>query len=243
VKSLNPFDVPGSPQAEQRRIRRERFQFVVWTIVVANVLLLMGMLIQGCQREPAGNETSGGKEAGIASSDTNGTGVAQQTPDTNAPISPTFEPPVTNKMAEAMAANTLPNPIQGGTKPYVVAKGDTLHKISRRNGISMKALAEANPGVSNTKLKVGQVLQLPAGAKVATKSTVSAPTHASAKVGTTSGRYVVKRGDTLNKIARAHGTTVKAVKAANGLTSDRIAVGRVLKMPEPKMAKAGAAHV
>jgi len=53
----------------------------------------------------------------------------------------------------------------------------------------------------------------------------------------------VKRGDTLNKIARAHGTTVKAVKAANGLTSDRIAVGRVLKMPEPKMAKAGAAHV
>jgi LysM repeat protein len=243
VKSLNPFDVPGSPQAEQRRNRRERFRFVVWTIVVANVLLLMGMLIQGCQREPAGNETSGGSGSGAASSDTNGTGMAQQTPDTNGPIAPTFEPPVTNKMAEAPVTNALPNPIQGGTKPYVVVKGDTFHKIAKRNGISLKALADANPGVSNTKLKVGQMLQLPAGAKSATKSVVSAPTHASPKVSTTSGRYVVKPGDTLNRIARAHGTTVQAIKTANGLTSDRIAVGRALKMPEPKAARGGGVQV
>jgi LysM repeat protein len=243
VKALNPFDVPGSPQAEQRRIRRERFQFVVWTVVVANVLLLMGMLIQGCQREPASNETSGGSGSGAASSDTNGTGMAQQAQDTNAPISPTFEPPVTNKMAEATVTNALPNPVQGGAKQYVVVKGDTLHKIARRNGISIKALADANPGASNTKLKVGQRLQLPAGAKLAAKSAVNAPTHASSKVSPTSGRYVVKPGDTLNRIARAHGTTVQAIKTANGLTSDRIAVGRALKMPEPKAAKAGGVQV
>ena len=54
VKALNPFNAPGSPQAEQQRIRRERVKFVVWTIVVANVLLLMGLLIQGCNgnRQP-----------------------------------------------------------------------------------------------------------------------------------------------------------------------------------------------
>jgi LysM repeat protein len=243
VNALNPFNAPGSPQAEQRRIRRERFQFVVWTIVVANVLLLMGMLIQGCQREPAAGETSSGSASERASSDTNGTAMAQPTPDTNAPITPSFEPPVTNATAEATVPNGALNPVQGGAKQYVVVKGDSFHKIARRNGISMKALADANPGVNSAKLKVGQVVQLPVGAGPAAKSAASAPTHASTKVSTSSSRYVVKTGDTLNRIARAHGTTVKAIKMANGLTSDRITVGRVLKMPEPRAARAGGVQV
>jgi LysM repeat protein len=54
---------------------------------------------------------------------------------------------------------------------------------------------------------------------------------------------VVKAGDTLDRIARAHRTTVKAIKMANGLTSDRITVGRVLKMPEPRAARAGGVQV
>jgi LysM repeat protein len=243
VKALNPFNAPGSPQAEQRRHRRERFKFVVWTIVVANVLLLMGMLIQGCQREPAAGETSTGNAAEKASSETNGTAMTQPPPDTNAPVTPTFDRPVTNTMAEATVTNAAPNPVQGGAKQYVVVKGDSFYKIARGNGISMKALADANPGVSSAKLKVGQVLQLPVGAEPATASSASATTHASTTVSASSSRYVVKVGDTLNRIARAHRTTVKAIKMANGLTSDRVAVGRVLKMPEPRAARAGAAQV
>lgn len=41
----------------------------------------------------------------------------------------------------------------------------------------------------------------------------------------------VKRGDFLEKIARANGTTVEAIKKANGLTSERIAIGQVLVIP------------
>lgn len=44
--------------------------------------------------------------------------------------------------------------------------------------------------------------------------------------------YVVKRGDTLGRIAKAHGTTVKALKATNGLKSDQITAGRKLKLPQ-----------
>jgi len=80
---------------------------------VANVLLLMGMLIQGCQREPTAGETSGGNAAEKASSDTNETAMAQPTPDTNAPVTPTFDRPVTNTMAEATVTNAAPNPVQG----------------------------------------------------------------------------------------------------------------------------------
>jgi LysM repeat protein len=44
--------------------------------------------------------------------------------------------------------------------------------------------------------------------------------------------YVIKPGDTLTRIAKTHGTTVKALKAANSLGNDRIVVGARLKIPE-----------
>jgi LysM repeat protein len=44
--------------------------------------------------------------------------------------------------------------------------------------------------------------------------------------------YMVKPADTLSRIAKLHGTTVNALKAANGLDTDRIAVGMKLKLPE-----------
>lgn len=41
----------------------------------------------------------------------------------------------------------------------------------------------------------------------------------------------VKSGDSLDKIARANGTTVKAIKDANNLTTDKLSIGKVLKVP------------
>jgi LysM repeat protein len=242
VKALNPFNAPGSPQAEKQRLRRERFKFVVWTIVVANVLLLMGLVIQGCKQEPAAGEMSGGSAAEMASSDTNGTATTQPTSDTNAPVPPTFQAPATNTASEPVVTNATPSPVQAATKQYMVAKGDSFYKIARANGVSIKALADANPGVDSAKLKVGQTLQLPAGAAPSATSTASAPAHASATASPSASRYVVKTGDTLDRIARTHRTTVQAIKVANGLTSDRIVVGRSLKMPQPTAAKAGAAQ-
>jgi len=45
------------------------------------------------------------------------------------------------------------------------------------------------------------------------------------------GSYVVRKGDTLNRIALAHRTTVSALKSANNLKSNTIKVGRALKIP------------
>jgi LysM repeat protein len=235
MKTLNPFNAPGSPQAERQRKRRERFEIVVWTIVGAHVLLFAGMLIQGCQREPATAVTRDGNPAETAASDTNGAAMAQQTPETNAPVTPSFEAPATNATVVAAVTNATPNPVQAGPKQYVVVKGDSFYKIAKAQGVSVKALAEANPGVDSAKLKIGQVLQVPAGAEPATASSASSPVRASATASQPAGRYVVKSGDTLDRIARSHGTTVRAIKAANGLTSDRIVAGRSLKLPETKV--------
>lgn len=41
----------------------------------------------------------------------------------------------------------------------------------------------------------------------------------------------VKKGDVLEKIAKANATTVQAIKEANKITSDKLKIGQVLKVP------------
>lgn len=43
--------------------------------------------------------------------------------------------------------------------------------------------------------------------------------------------YRVKSGDSLEKIARAQGTTIQVLKDLNNLANDRINIGQVLKLP------------
>ena len=49
--------------------------------------------------------------------------------------------------------------------------------------------------------------------------------------GTAGGTYKVKPGDTLTKIARAHGITVNQLRAANNMKTTQVQVGKVLKIP------------
>lgn len=50
-------------------------------------------------------------------------------------------------------------------------------------------------------------------------------------------KYRVKAGDNLLKIAKAHGTTVDAIKAANSLAGDNIRVGQTLTIPQKSASK------
>lgn len=55
-----------------------------------------------------------------------------------------------------------PSPTVVGTT-YVVKKGDTLWAIANLHGVTLEALREANPEVTDpTKLRVGQSLLIPA---------------------------------------------------------------------------------
>ena len=53
----------------------------------------------------------------------------------------------------------------------------------------------------------------------------------------------VKKGDVLDKIARANGTSVEAIKKANSLASEKLTVGQVLKIPVPKSSESSAVAV
>ncbi len=76
----------------------------------------------------------------------------------------------------------------------------------------------------------------PAATKPAAKQTSASTAKTSqpkAKAATTT--YKVRKGDTLDKIARTHGTTVAAIQAANGMSKNqtRINIDQVLKIPAP----------
>lgn len=120
------------------------------------------------------------------------------------------------------------------TRNYRIARGDTLARIARRNGVSQKALAQANPGVQTAKLRVGQLLRIPEGSQVAIAAMrLTNATKGDAQPPGGAPLYTVKSGDTLSKIAQTHGTTISALRALNQLNSDQLLVGKTLKLPTP----------
>lgn len=252
MKNTNPFNVPGTPIARLGQRSDARVKLVVAAVVVATVVLFSGLFIQGCQRTPATNAANGDNPAMGAAPDTSGAALAEHPVGTNAITPAAPETSTSNAIASATSPSDASTPSTGApaspTKDYTVVKGDSCYKIAKANHVTMKALTDANPGIDSGKLKIGQTLKIPqAPESVAATAPASTPatgakataSMASASLSTSTSltgeaNYVVKSGDTLGHIAKTHGTTVKAIKVANGLTSDRIPVGKTLKLPPAK---------
>jgi LysM repeat protein len=130
--------------------------------------------------------------------------------------------------------DTTANEAAGAGSEYKIKGGDIAYNIAKTHGVSLKALKDANPNVDLGKLKPGQTIQIPAASasnsKAAANSVKADSSSEPAATGATTP-YTVKGGDTLGKIAKKHGTTPKAIRAANGLSSDKINVGQKLKIP------------
>lgn len=103
-------------------------------------------------------------------------------------------------------------PDESDTFQYTVQPGDTLWLLSRRYGTTVEAIKRLN-GLTGDMLYIGQVLRIP--------------------VSQTGGyrEYTVQAGDSLWLLARRFGTTVEEIMRLNGLTSDLIDVGQVLRIP------------
>jgi LysM repeat protein len=221
MNSPNPF-VPQGSLLEQQSKRRSRVKFAVFCVLAVNVVGLMALLMQGCKREQSEAENQ------PPALDTN-----QPAMDTNVP--PAVE--ASNPPVQPPVAMTPPPvaPEAAGTE-YVVIKGDSLWKIAKKNGVTIKAIEAANPNIDPAKLKVGQKLSIPS----ATGAAGSAADMTGSTGSDNGGEiYIVKSGDTLSKIAKRNGVAVKAIESANGLSTTRIKVGEKLKIP----AKAEAAPV
>ena len=102
---------------------------------------------------------------------------------------------------------------------HVVARGDSLSKVSSRYNVTIRALKSANNLRKDT-VFLGQKLRIPGGrASSGSKATAKPRTHK------------VKRGDTLSEIASLYGLTMSKIMRANELSSRSVLLGQILKIP------------
>jgi LysM repeat protein len=113
------------------------------------------------------------------------------------------------------AANKI---IASDNGKYRVKHGDTLWDIAVAHGVSVSELRRAN-GLSSNKIYTGRILIIPNKGQSSSGDQVKFQ------------KYVVKRGDTLWKIATRNGTTISALKEANSLSSNVIYSGMALMVP------------
>lgn len=117
------------------------------------------------------------------------------------------------KVYQGIVQNIPPTGSEADTFEYVVKAGDSLWLIARRYNTTVDAIKNIN-GLTNNMITTGQILKIPAGQN------------------TPYIEYTVRSGDTLWLIARRYGTTVDAIKTLNGLTSDQLNIGQILRIPE-----------
>jgi membrane-bound lytic murein transglycosylase D len=105
---------------------------------------------------------------------------------------------------------------------YTVQRNDTLWHIARSFSVSVDNLCAVNGLTSRQTIHPGQRLVIPDG------SAPAAPTaHPQNQT-----VYRVRTGDTLYNIARKFGTTVDALRRANGIRGSRIYPGDMIKIPK-----------
>lgn len=110
--------------------------------------------------------------------------------------------------------NVIPPSPDTGVIEYVVRSGDTLWLLAQRYNTTVDAIKNLN-GLTSNNLYIGQVLKIPtAGAS-----------------GGSYFEYVVRSGDTLWLLAQRYNTTVDAIKNLNGLSSNDLSIGQILKIP------------
>ena len=85
--------------------------------------------------------------------------------------------------------------------------------IANKYGTTVSNLKSLN-GLTSDNLSIGQVLQIPSSSSSNSGSI-----------------YTVKAGDSLWNIANKYGITVDELKNLNGLTSNILSIGQVLKVP------------
>ncbi|MFI5340646.1 MAG: LysM peptidoglycan-binding domain-containing protein [Candidatus Methylomirabilales bacterium] len=133
------------------------------------------------------------------------------------------------------ASRSTTRPIS--TERYTVKKGDTLAGIGRAHAVSLQELRRWNNLSRDAGLRSGQTLIIHPAPQARMASNSGARPGADSPVvpaAPAAKRYIVKRGDTLWTIARAHAVSPKDLRRWNNLSRDAaLRPGQQLQIPAP----------
>ncbi|WP_353684283.1 LysM peptidoglycan-binding domain-containing protein [Thermodesulfovibrio sp. 3907-1M] len=107
---------------------------------------------------------------------------------------------------------------------YAVKRGDSIYKIAKKFNVSVDEIKKVNNLKSN-KLQTGMKLQIPEKNNKITKKSQQTDYH------------IVKKGETLFRIAKKYNISVEELKRLNGLNSNKLSTGQKLIVKAPEKPK------
>ncbi|TKC06771.1 LysM peptidoglycan-binding domain-containing protein [Pedobacter polaris] len=132
---------------------------------------------------------------------------------------------------------------------YTIKAKDNLNMLAERYGTTVDEIKRVN-GLRSINLQIGQVLKIPTNENVAIPI-AEAKTPPSEKIvidnKTTTNEaianveHTIKAKENLNLIAEKYGTTVEEIKRINGLSSNNLRIGQVLKISSTNPVSLGTA--
>src|SRR3972149_10399576 len=105
---------------------------------------------------------------------------------------------------------------------YKVKKGDTLYRIARNYGVSVKQIKQAN-GLRVSDIKPGDRIVVPSKKTGITRKGDNGKNNLIT--------HKVRKGENLYRISRRYGVSVKDIRRLNNLSGSFVKVGQKLKVP------------
>lgn len=103
------------------------------------------------------------------------------------------------------------SPNTGNAVFYTIKPGDTLYSVGQAYNVSVSALMDYNPGVSESNFKAGEIIKLPprgTGVLVSTEKVTETSVEGF-------DTYEVKKDETWNSVAQKNGISEETLKEAN----------------------------
>jgi membrane-bound lytic murein transglycosylase D len=124
---------------------------------------------------------------------------------------------------------------ESSTQTHTVKRGENLSLIARRYNTSINNLRQLN-NLRNNNIRIGQRLNVSSVVASTPARTARKPASTSRVVVKSAKpiEYVVKNGDNLTTIARRFKVSIAEIRKANNMKSDRLFVGRSIKIPSDK---------
>ncbi len=143
-----------------------------------------------------------------------------------------FMLPKTKKDAFVAALKKLPKKQRVSWKRYTIKSGDSLLRIAKRQGLTVKLIQQVN-GLSGNNIRAGQKLMLPSSALPAKSYVLSADQRLkkiqNRRRGSIKLQHIVKSGDTLWDLSRKYKTSTSRLAKWNGISpKDALKLGQKL---------------
>jgi membrane-bound lytic murein transglycosylase D len=149
-------------------------------------------------------------------------------------------------IAQGKAHGSVSSGEDGALTKYRIKNGDTIGQIAERFGVRETDIRNWNNIPYGRMIYAGKMLRIYSKKSVASRKkeiqeesfAANSPTPATPDVKDANVdvpdnviRYVVKKGETLWDIAKAHNTQLEEIKAQNGISTSRIYAGQVILIP------------